>query len=149
MTAQFSSASRVEAPRWGSKITPECWARSRLGKSQTYLASCLFASPSSTADSSTTPLREKFSNTAECFIWAMPPASIMSRVASISGTCRVTKWLCLSSSVSCSAFFTVDGRLQADHSERVTGKLITGEGLLGRLDPIEVGILPWDRVEKT
>ncbi len=47
------------------------------------------------------------------FIWASPPASIIPRVASISGTWTVRKLLCLSTSPRLCAFFTVAGRLHA------------------------------------
>ena len=70
--------------------------------------------PPSTAVSSTTPPREKLSTTAPGFIWAMPPASIIPRVASMSGTCRVRKLLCLSTSPRLCAFLTVAGRLHAE-----------------------------------
>ena len=52
--------------------------------------------------------------TAPGFIWATPAASTIPRVAATSGTCKVTKCECLSTSPRLCAFLTVAGRLQAE-----------------------------------
>src|SRR5712691_1651732 len=113
MMALLSSASRVEAPRCGSAMTPAWPSSSALGKSVTYHFSRWLFSPFTTASSATTPLREKLSSTAPAWKCSMFLASIMWRVFSPSGTCSETKWLCFSTSSTLEALRTCEGRLHA------------------------------------
>ena len=113
MTAQFSSASAVDAPRCGSAITRACAFTAGLGKSQAYQPRRLAFKAASTAASLTTPSREKFISTAPGRIRPRLSALTRSRVAAISGTCSETKSACLRTSATLAAFFTCAGRLQA------------------------------------
>src|SRR3990172_6795716 len=113
ITAQLSSASRVEAPRCGSATTPGWLTSTADGKSVTWHFSRWLRRPFSTASSSTTPSREKLSSIAPGRISSTVFVLIRWRVLADSGTCSVTKWLAFSTSSSDVARPTSQGTLDA------------------------------------
>src|SRR5258708_8228053 len=112
MSAQFSSASSVEAPRCGSASTPGWPFNFGLGKSVTYLRRCFSASAASTASSSAMASRAKLSSTMRraCASFL---ASMRLRVLSVSGRCSETNSAPLMTSSIEPARFTAEGSRHA------------------------------------
>ena len=86
MTAQFSSASSVEAPKCGRTTAPGVFTLTEFGKSEIYFPTWPDISESFIASSSTRTSREKFKTFTPSFIFEIASALIMCLVASIAGT---------------------------------------------------------------
>ena len=87
--AQLSSASAVEAPRWGSTMTFSMVMVSGVAKSVMYLATRPSLVALAIAERSTSVSREKLRNTEPCFIDSQNSALIMPIVGGMAGTWMV------------------------------------------------------------
>src|SRR5690606_22995185 len=113
MIAQFSSASRVEAPRCGRQITFGWSIRRRVGKSVTYARSLPASSAPITAVSSTISARAKFSTTAPRGMSCRRLRPTSPSVSGVNGTWTLTTSARPKSSSRLCAFCTADDSCQA------------------------------------
>ena len=90
MTAQFSSASVVLAPKWGVARDRAPVGSVVLGKSEKYIRNRPLAKASATASSTTISRRAKFKSAAPGRKAPSAAASIIPTVSAKAGTCSVT-----------------------------------------------------------